>query len=245
MANNKEYKEYSKGACPALSENTNTSIRSAKLDRFVLDNNLNWYVFENNLLMGIDYLDRYRNTLLRMSTRIKIGKDYFMRPEYVSYKLYGTTDLWYIILWLNNMKNPTEFVKSEILVIATNKIGSFQKLLDNARRYLHNVVNPVHIQKHYLKHPKLPSENILPNTYNEKIYDCGFVEYEEFLRACIDKKEVLTEEYLKYAFKFLDKENKGNLSAEEITNAFLKKENKFFEINISISINIYFIYIFS
>lgn len=178
MANNKEYKEYSKGACPAMSENTNTSIRAAKVDRFVLDNNMNWYVFEDNLLMGIDYLDRYRNTLLRMSTRIKIGKDYFMRPEYVSHKLYGTTDLWYILLWLNDMKNPTEFVKEEILVIATNKVNELQKLMDNARKFLHNVVNPVHIHKHYLKHPKLPSENIIPNSYNEKIYDCGFVEYE-------------------------------------------------------------------
>ena len=30
----------------------------------------------------------------------------------------------------------------------------------------------------------------------------GYIEYEEFLRACLDKNEVLTDEYLKYAFKF-------------------------------------------
>ena len=60
----------------------------------------------------------------------------------------------------------------------------------------------------------------------------GQIEYEEFLRACIDKKEILTEEYLKYAFKFLDKENKGKLSVQEINNAFLGKGNvdKLFEI---------------
>ena len=65
----------------------------------------------------------------------------------------------------------------------------------------------------------------------------GNIEYEEFLRACIDKKEVLTEKYLKYAFKFLDKENKGNLSVEEINKAFLKEENKLFEIAITKDIN--------
>ena len=53
----------------------------------------------------------------------------------------------------------------------------------------------------------------------------GYIEYEEFLRACVDKKEVLTEEYLKYAFKFLDKENKGKLSVQEINNAFLEDGN--------------------
>ena len=65
----------------------------------------------------------------------------------------------------------------------------------------------------------------------------GFIEYEEFLRACIDKKEILTEKYLKYAFNFLDKENKGILTAEEINKTFLEKENKLFEIAISKDIN--------
>ena len=65
----------------------------------------------------------------------------------------------------------------------------------------------------------------------------GFIEYEEFLRACIDKKEILTDEYLKYAYKFLDKENRGNLSVKEISNSFLEEENKLFEIAISKDIN--------
>ena len=65
----------------------------------------------------------------------------------------------------------------------------------------------------------------------------GYIEYEEFLRACIDKKEILTEENLKYAFKFLDKEGKGNLTVEEINYAFLKKENKLFQIALSQDIN--------
>jgi calcium-dependent protein kinase len=65
----------------------------------------------------------------------------------------------------------------------------------------------------------------------------GFIEYEEFLRACINKKEILTDEYLKYAYKFLDKENRGNLSVQEISNSFLKEENKLFEIAISKDIN--------
>ena len=56
----------------------------------------------------------------------------------------------------------------------------------------------------------------------------GYIEFEEFLRACINKKEILTNEYLKYAFKFLDKENKNLLSAKQINSAFLIK-NKLFE----------------
>ena len=61
----------------------------------------------------------------------------------------------------------------------------------------------------------------------------GYIEYEEFLRACIDKKEILNDEYLKYAFKFLDKQNKNKLSGRELNSAFLVGKNKLFEAAIS------------
>jgi len=48
----------------------------------------------------------------------------------------------------------------------------------------------------------------------------GFIEFEEFLRACIDKKEILNDKYLSYAFRFLDKQNKKLLSPQQIISAF-------------------------
>ena len=53
----------------------------------------------------------------------------------------------------------------------------------------------------------------------------GYIEYEEFLRACIDKSNALNNDNLKYAFKFLDKDNSGTLSVDKIMNAFVKKGN--------------------
>ena len=64
-------------------------------------------------------------------------------------------------------------------------------------------------------------------------YIDGYIEFEEFLRACIDKKELLKEEYLKYAYKFMDKENKGNLTVQDVNNLFCEGSNKLFEIAIS------------
>ena len=57
----------------------------------------------------------------------------------------------------------------------------------------------------------------------------GFIEYEEFLRACIDKKIILTSTYLKYAFKFLDKEKTGTLNTQKIIKAFVLTPNKLLE----------------
>ena len=57
----------------------------------------------------------------------------------------------------------------------------------------------------------------------------GFIEFEEFLRAYINKKIILTNTYLKYAFKFLDKEKSGTLNTQKIIKAFVLKPNKILE----------------
>ena len=54
----------------------------------------------------------------------------------------------------------------------------------------------------------------------------GYIEYEEFIRACIDKKTLMTKEKLKYAFRFLDKDNTKTLNAQKILKAFLTQPNK-------------------
>ena len=65
----------------------------------------------------------------------------------------------------------------------------------------------------------------------------GFIEFEEFLRACINKKEILTDDYLKFAFKFLDKEDIGTLSVQQILSVFSISDNKLLEIALSKDIN--------
>ena len=66
----------------------------------------------------------------------------------------------------------------------------------------------------------------------------GFIEYEEFLRACIDKTNLMTKENLKYAFKFLDKDNTKTLNARKILKAFLTKPNKEFEAVFNITLKL-------
>ena len=64
----------------------------------------------------------------------------------------------------------------------------------------------------------------------------GYIEFEEFLRACIDKKTLMTKKKLKYAFKFLDKNNTNTLNAQKIIDAFLAKSSKEFEAIFNITI---------
>ena len=57
----------------------------------------------------------------------------------------------------------------------------------------------------------------------------GYIEYEEFLRACIDKKLILKQNYLKYAFKFLDQDKSETLNTQKIIKAFVVKPNQILE----------------
>ena len=49
----------------------------------------------------------------------------------------------------------------------------------------------------------------------------GYIEYEEFLRACLDKNTILDDEHILYAFNFFDKDNKGRISVDKIKKNFV------------------------
>lgn len=48
----------------------------------------------------------------------------------------------------------------------------------------------------------------------------GFIEYEEFCRAAVDKKIFTQKEVLKYAFNFLDKDQSGDICIKELEEIF-------------------------
>ena len=54
----------------------------------------------------------------------------------------------------------------------------------------------------------------------------GYIEYEEFVRGCIDKDKFITDNIIKMSFKFFDKDNSGEITFEEIMKIFEKNFKK-------------------
>jgi calcium-dependent protein kinase len=54
----------------------------------------------------------------------------------------------------------------------------------------------------------------------------GYISYDEFIRACVDKKKILTEDRLEQAFNMFDKNGDGSISSNEIKSV-LQKEKSF------------------
>ena len=57
----------------------------------------------------------------------------------------------------------------------------------------------------------------------------GFIEYEEFVRAAVSKEKFLTDNVLRFAFRYFDKDGSGEITFDEIEDVFKKsipdKEN--------------------
>jgi len=54
----------------------------------------------------------------------------------------------------------------------------------------------------------------------------GFIEYEEFVRASINKEILVTDEILKFAFSFFDKDNSGQITVSELKDIFCYNQDK-------------------
>lgn len=54
----------------------------------------------------------------------------------------------------------------------------------------------------------------------------GYIEYEEYIRASIDKKILLNDNILRYTFKFFDKDNSGEITTDEIAKVLFQGVSK-------------------
>ena len=53
----------------------------------------------------------------------------------------------------------------------------------------------------------------------------GYIEYEEFIRAAIDKEYFLNNNFLKFAFNYFDQDRSGNITLEEVTKLFYQNDS--------------------
>ncbi len=71
--------------------------------------------------------EKYRYYLLKESKRIQLPQKYYYRPDYLSYDEYGTTCLWYLLLYINDIPCIEEFNTNEILIPTFSSILKISK----------------------------------------------------------------------------------------------------------------------
>lgn len=137
------------------------SILHSKSNKFCLDNMSTYYLIDGNIKVGIyDFLKKYENILENYLTRIKIDKDYFYKPEYASFSYYGTPDLWYLFLFFNKMKDPSEFIKEDIVIIDRDSIAILNEIYEKELGKINNSDEPIEISDKTYKDLSIKSDFI-------------------------------------------------------------------------------------
>lgn len=104
--------------------------------------NLTMYVkFDDFLVPQMNLLfEKYRGVILESCIKVTLSEEvlaaYMYRPKYLSLKLYGYTDLWHLLLWINNMTTATQFNKSIIYVFDPDGIDMLEKIINLERQAL-------------------------------------------------------------------------------------------------------------
>lgn len=81
-------------------------------------------------------LNSYKNYLSQFCIFLKIPEEYYYKPELVAKEMYGTVDLWYLILFFSNCPSAEEFNKSVIKIFDPAKFSVLNKLMNITKKSL-------------------------------------------------------------------------------------------------------------
>jgi hypothetical protein len=146
------------------------SILHSKSNKILLDNLSVNYKFEGKVYFSTSILRKYEHIIKQNLLEYHIYSHQMYRPEYASYDIYGTTDLWYLILFTNNMTRPSEFNKKIIYVFNPNMMDLLNDIIEAERNSLQGSKDkPIEIKRELLKDLNQPSKRILSEDYDKKI----------------------------------------------------------------------------
>jgi hypothetical protein len=109
------------------------SLDNVKSNKLALQNISTKANFNDELIIyDENVLYNYKNYLSQYRVPIAIDEGFYYRPELLSEKIYGTPDLWYLILWMNDeIESPMDFDDSEVYVFDPNKINIINKIIES------------------------------------------------------------------------------------------------------------------
>lgn len=175
-----------------------TSIIKANASTYCLDNytsTIKFKIDDSNSIIFSNYeiLKKYENILTDMSVWTKLNDNYKFRPEYMSNYLYGTTHLWYLILFLNKMTSANEFNKDYVRVVHPDNVGVLNEIYAIEKDHIQNL-NVGYPSEMMVKQLDEGSDSI----YRKPKYD--YLEYLEAADPNIKPSEETIEGFLPLIF---------------------------------------------
>lgn len=146
------------------------SIDKAVSNPYLLENISNHYVFEEEVHMSFNILRKYENLIRANVISVPMESKWKYKPEYCSYDYYGTTDFWYLVMFVNNIYNPLQFNMDTVLLVEDIFISEvFKNVISKEINMRNSLKAPNMIYKHILKDLNSPSKQVLPSDFDDKL----------------------------------------------------------------------------
>lgn len=105
----------------------------------------------NNVYPLANALDSYMDFLIDICVDAKLNEDeydiYCQNPKLLSKKLYGTMDLWYILLRVNRCSSPFNFKSKTVKVMHPDKLDVINRILNLCEERLAKSKNIAYIEE--------------------------------------------------------------------------------------------------
>lgn len=87
----------------------------------------------NLVAPAITLFDKYRFYILQNCSKERLELKYRLRPDYLSYDKYGTTNWWNLILYINDIPTIEEFDIENVLIPNLDCIGKLNEIASDMR----------------------------------------------------------------------------------------------------------------
>ena len=118
----------------------NTSTYSVPLTTFLRR------VDEFLLLDSFTY-EKYHKLLFGLSSFVELTDEelsiYRFKPDFISYRLYGTPNLWYLVLFMNNLERACNLNMNERIVLPPTSLSILSQIYSTEKEELDNKNNPI------------------------------------------------------------------------------------------------------
>lgn len=105
-------------------------INDAKDNKIEIDNISTEIICEGYLITEDNLLFKYQDVLSQYLEDYELKYEHYFLPQAVSLEVYGTTDLWYVLLFFNEMTTVHEFNKKKIKVLSIAGIYKLNKIIE-------------------------------------------------------------------------------------------------------------------
>ena len=99
------------------------------------------HIKDSSIQYGIhSIIDDYINEIMKETIKLELSNaelsKYKYKPWLLSYHIYNTTDLDFVLLRLNNMITPRDFTKNIITVLKPDGISLINKIYNTEKKYI-------------------------------------------------------------------------------------------------------------